>query len=63
MAGSKDDFPKMDEARWLTELCRDVDSNNPTVRTRALEMLGRYMGLLQAKGAKAGPRKTITFDD
>src|SRR6185295_5025383 len=47
---------------WLCEVLRDVKSTNPGVRSRALEMLGKYIGALQAKGAKAGPRKVVEFE-
>lgn len=48
---------------WLREVLKDVESPRPSVRSKALEMLGKYLGVLGLKGAKPGQRKTVTFED
>ena len=52
------------EELWLREVLKDVDSANPYVRTRALSMLGQFMGI-SGPGAKkktAAPGVEVEFD-
>lgn len=51
------------EDLWLREVIKDVDSKYPATRSKALEMLGKYLGLLGARGAKPGARKHVEFED
>jgi hypothetical protein len=50
------------EDLWLREVLKDVDSPNPSTRSKALEMVGKFIGALGGKGAKAGPRKLVEFE-
>lgn len=43
------------EELWLREILKDVDSENPYVRTRALSMLGQYLKILGSNGKKGAP--------
>lgn len=61
MPGSEDD--KFSEYRWVQELTKEVEEGTPMNRMKALELLGKYLGLLQAKGAKPGAKKVVEFDD
>ncbi len=47
------------EELWLREILKDVDSENPYVRTRALSMLGQY---LKITGPNSKDKKTKAFD-
>ncbi len=51
------------EDLWLREVLKDIDSDNYSVRSKALEMLGKYIGVLGAKGRNPGPKKTVEFED
>lgn len=51
------------EDLWLREVLKDVDSESPTVRSKALEMIGRYIGALGTRGAKPGRRKVVEFEE
>jgi len=48
---------------WLREVLKDVDSPDPRVRSRALHMLGQYMGILGANKPGAKPKQVeVDFD-
>jgi hypothetical protein len=51
------------EYKWLNEVLKDVESKNPTTRSKALEMLGKYLGCLHGKGSKPGSRMKVDFSD
>lgn len=52
---------KLTEDLWLREVLRDIHTSKGFPRTRALAMLGQYLGLLQKKAV--GQRKRVVFDD
>lgn len=48
---------------WLREVLRDIDSPDPRVRTRAIHMLGQYLGILGQAKAGAKPKAVdVDFD-
>lgn len=51
------------EYKWISEILKDVNSKNPGTRSKALEMLGKYLGCLSGKGAKPGARFNVGFSD
>lgn len=52
----------LDHEFWLREILRDIDSDNPTVRSRALGMLGQYMGILSDHKSRHRKAKVV-FDE
>ena len=53
------------EELWLREILKDVDSENPYVRTRALSMLGQFLkitGPNSGKGKHAAERAEVEFE-
>lgn len=46
---------------WLREVLKDIDCPDPRIRSRALHMLGQYLGIL-GKDKAAGPKKQIDVE-
>lgn len=56
--------PLLSEDAWVREVQRDIQSRIPSVRTKAIEMWGKYLGLLGARASNKGPtRKEVTFSE
>ena len=56
-------IPVLSEEIWVREVLKDVSSRIPGVRTKALEMWGKHLGLLQAKVGKSAGRKEVEFSE
>ena len=53
----------LSEELWVKEVLKDVDSRIPSVRTKALELWGKYLGLLQQKSKAGSKIKEVEFID
>lgn len=52
------------EELWLREILKDVDSENPYVRTRALSMLAQYLKITGPNAKGSGIKhKEVEFND
>jgi hypothetical protein len=53
---------KITEDYWLANILRDIEKGKGAIRSRALTMLGTYLGILTGK-AKLGKKKRVVFDE
>ena len=52
----------LDQDFWLREVLRDTWHENPNIRSRALMMLGQYLGILSERKGSQG-RKAVKFEE
>lgn len=54
---------RLTEDYWLAEVMKDIEGGTPSSRSRAMTMMGMYLGILSDKASKRGKMKVKFQED